>query len=163
MALRIRAGSVAGTGGCAEMCRAALDTIRIPVPYPCDFFIGSHLDLIGIKNKSFLSKNSLLLKESHSQTNPGADIYQTSFRPEGTISDAQERCQKRRRGRIPHWSLFWNQRIIKSRRVSSHIGQKETASVNLFYVFMSINYQAERPSLYIPICCQRYGWHLDQK
>lgn len=101
VALWTRAGSVAGIGRCAEMCRAALDTIRIPVPCPCDFFIGSHLDLVGIKKKSFLSKNSLLLKESHSQTNPGADIYQNSFRPEGTISDAQERCQQRRRGQSP--------------------------------------------------------------
>lgn len=85
--------------GYAEIYRAALDTVRTPVPYPCDFFIGSQLNLVGIKNKSFLSKNSLLLKDSHSQTNPGADIYQNSFRPEGTISDAQERCQQRRRGR----------------------------------------------------------------
>lgn len=83
------------------MCSAALDTVRIPVPYPCDFFIGSHLDLVGIKNKSFLSKKSSLLKDSHSQTNPGADIYQNSFRPEVTISDAQERCQQRKGGPSP--------------------------------------------------------------
>lgn len=64
------------TGRCTEVQSCSG---HCPSTYQCDFFISSHLDLIDIKNIKFLSKNSLLLKESHSSTNPGPDTYHNSL------------------------------------------------------------------------------------